>query len=83
MAKVKYSSVKTEMWGVFFVGTFLGSQFRSLKATFDNKTVAENWAKKYSEDKFGATMMVEEVKVVIPAWDGTVPNPIVTKFTQV
>ena len=83
MAKMKYSSVKTTMWGVFFVGTLFGSNFRSLKAAFDDETAAKDWAKKYSEDNFGITMMVEELKVTIPAWDGTVPNPIVTKLVLV
>lgn len=83
MAKMRYSSVKTTLWGVFFVGNLFGSPMRSLKAAFDDETAAKNWAKKYSEDNFGVTMMVEELKVTIPAWDGTVPNPIVTKLVLV
>lgn len=82
MAKMKYSSVKTTMWGVFYVGNALGG-FRLLKAAFDNETVAKDWAKQYSEDNLNCTMMVEEIKVTIPAWDGAVPNPIVTKQTYV
>lgn len=78
-----YSSVKTTMWGVFFVGTILGNKVRTLKAAFDDETVAKDWAKKYSEDNFGITMMVEEVKVTIPAWDGTVPNPIAVELVFV
>ena len=82
MAKVKYASVKTTLWGVFFVGNAWGV-FRSLKAAFDEKEAAEAWAKKWSEENFGSTMMVEEIKVTIPAWDGTVPNPLVTNPMEV
>ncbi len=53
-----YSSVKTTMWGAFFVGKY-GSTFRSLKAAFDEKEAAEAWAKQYSKDNFGITMMIE------------------------
>ena len=72
-----YASVKTTLWGVFYVGNAWGI-FRSLKAAFDEKKDAEAWAKKWSEENFGSTMMVEEIKVTIPKWDGTVPNPLVT-----
>jgi len=82
MAKMKYSSVKSTLWGVFFVGNAWGV-FRSLKAAFEEKEAADAWAKKYSEENFGCTMMVEELKVTIPAWDGTVPNPIVTNPLEV
>lgn len=77
-----YSSVKTTMWGAFFVGKY-GSVFRSLKAAFDEKEAAEAWAKQYSKDNFGITMMVEEIKVTIPSWDGTVPEPIVTNPMEI
>lgn len=77
-----YASVKTTMWGVFYVGNAWGI-FRSLKAAFDEKEAAEAWAKKYSEENFGCTMMVEEIKVTIPKWDGTVPNPLVTNPMEV
>lgn len=74
MAKSKmFSSVKTTLWGVFFVGDAWG-KFRSLKAAFDEKKTAEAWAKKWSEENFCCTMMVEEIKVTIPAWDGQVPD---------
>lgn len=82
MAKAMYASVKTTMWGVFFVGNAWG-MFRSLKAAFDEKKEAEAWAKKWSEENFACTMMVEEIKVTIPKWDGTVPNPIVTNPMEV
>ena len=77
-----YASVKTTMWGVFFVGNAWG-MFRSLKAAFDEKDEAEAWAKKWSEENFACTMMVEEIKVTIPKWDGIVPNPIVTNPMEV
>lgn len=76
MAK-HYASVKTTLWGVFFVGNAWG-MFRVLKAAFAEKKEAEAWAKKFSEENFCCTMMVEEVTVTIPKWDGTVPNPLVT-----
>ena len=72
-----YASVKTTMWGVFFVGNAWG-MFRSLKAAFDEKKDADAWAKKWCEENFACRMMVEEIKVTIPKWDGTVPEPIVT-----
>lgn len=80
-----YASVKTTLWGVFYVGNAWGAWgiFRSLKAAFTEKEVAEVWAKKYSEENFGCTMMVEEIKVTIPKWDGTVPNPLVTNLMEV
>ena len=78
-----YASVKMELWGVFFVGKYGDSAFRSLKAAFDEKETAEAWAKQYSKDNFGITMMVEEIKVTIPKWDGTVPNPLVTNPMEV
>ena len=77
-----YASVKTTMWGVFYVGNAWG-MFRSLKAAFDEKKEAEAWAKKWSEENFACTMMVEEIKVTIPKLDGTVPNPIVTNPMEV
>jgi len=70
-----YASVKSTLWGAFFVGNAWGP-FRSLKAAFDKKEEAEAWAKKYSANNFGCKMMVEELKVTIPRWDGTVPQPI-------
>ena len=73
-----YASVKSALWGVFLVGQAWGTTFRSLKAAFDDKDTAEAWAKQWSEDNFGCTMMVEEVAVTIPKWDGAVPQPIVT-----
>lgn len=75
MARKKYSSVRTELWGVFYVGDAWGV-FRTLKAAFDEKTDAAAWAKQYSAAHYGCTMMVEEIKVVVPSWDGLVPSPI-------
>lgn len=73
IAKKMFNSVKTDLWGVFYVGNAWG-MFRSLKAAFAEKKDAEAWAKKWSEENFCCTMMVEEIKVTIPAWDGTVPD---------
>ena len=82
MAKIAYSSVKTTMWGVFYVGNLFG-RFRTLKAAFARKEKAEEWAKNWSKKNLGRTMMVEEIKVTIPAWDGTVPNPLVANPLEV
>ena len=82
MAKIAYSSVKTTMWGVLYVGNLFGG-FRTLKAAFARKEKAEEWAKKWSKENFGCTMMVEEIKVTIPAWDGTVPNPLMSNPLEV
>ena len=82
MAKIAYPSVKTTMWGVFYIGNLFGG-FRILKAAFAEKDKAETWAKNYSKENFGCTMTVEEIKVTVPAWDGTVPNPLVTNPLEV
>ena len=82
MAKIAYSSVKTTLWGVFYVGNAFGV-FRTLMAAFDEKETAEVWAKNWSKKNLGRTMMVEEIKVTIPKWDGTVPNPIVANPLEV
>ena len=82
MAKIAYSSVKTTMWGVFYVGNLFGG-FRTLKAAFVEKEKAEAWAKNWSKKNLGRMMMVEEIKVTIPKWDGTVPNPIVANPLEV
>lgn len=68
-----FSSVKTTLWGVFYVGNAWG-MFRSLLAAFAEKEDAEAYAKKWSEENFYSTTMVEEIKVTIPAWDGQVPD---------
>jgi len=74
MAKTKmFRSVKTTMWGVFYVGRAWGL-FRSLKAAFAEKKDADAWAKNFSEENFNCDMMVEEIKVTIPAWDGEINN---------
>lgn len=68
--KPKYAAVKTTMWGVFRVG-MAWSLFRSLVAAFADKVDAEKYARQYSADNFECKTMVEEIKVTIPAWDGT------------
>lgn len=67
----KYAAMKTTMWGVFRVGV-AWSVFRSLVASFAEKSDAEKWAKQYSADNFDCGMMIDEIKVTIPAWDGNI-----------
>lgn len=78
----KFREAKTALWGVFYVGN-AWDIFRSLKAAFVEKKDAAAWAENFSKENFGCTMLVEELKVTIPAWDGTVLNPIVANPLEV
>ena len=70
----KFPAVKTTMYGVFYVGQVLQNVFRTLEAAFSNKKEADEWAKKYSKENYNCDVMVEEINVTIPAWDGTMPK---------
>ena len=56
----KYAAMKTTMWGVFRVGV-VWSVFRSLVASFAEKSDAEKRAKQYSADNFGCDTMIDEI----------------------
>ena len=60
------------MWGVFAGGTTFGP-CRSIEAMFWNRDGAVEWAKAHKKEH-GRLMMVEEVKVDVPAWDGKFPS---------
>ena len=67
MAKTnKFHTLNTTMYGVFYIGHIYDG-FRYLKAAFQDKNEAEEWAKNYSEENFNCDMMVEEINVTIPA----------------
>jgi len=73
MAKIKFHSINCNLFGVFRVG-YAWSLFRTLIAAFGDENQAKEFAEKYSEENFACTTMIEQVKVTVPAWDGTVPS---------
>lgn len=68
-----FKSVKTTLWGVFYIGSAFG-QFRAIIAAFAEKRDADSYAAKYKAENSWAKVMVEEIKATMPAWDGQVPD---------
>lgn len=75
MAKRKlYSSVKTNMWCVYQVGYLFGHANRWPVVAWPS--VKECRAFIESKKGNGITYMVEEMKVTMAAWDGTITENI-------